>query len=151
MASTTTPGTSKELQRLVDDGWRVFRESVRHIGRARIGETTSAGWTYKDLVAHVAAWEERTARQLAAFRETGAHERLPGGDADAFNARVVESHRLVGAEAILDELDTSHRLLLHELMWLTDSQVHAHEWVVAVVVGATYGHYEEHAKELGLE
>ena len=147
--NTTIPATS-DLQRLVDDGWRVFRESVRHIGRARMGETTSAGWTYKDLIAHVAAWEERTARQLTAFGETGAHERLPGGDADAFNARVVESHRLVGPEAILDELDTSHRLLLHELMRLTDAQVHAHEWVAAVVVGATYGHYAEHAKELGL-
>ena len=149
MANTTTPGTS-ELQRLVDDGWRVFRDSVRHIGRARMGDTISGGWTYKDLVAHVAAWEERTARQLKAFREAGAHERLPGGDADAFNARVVESHRLVGPEAILDELDTSHRLLLHELRQVTDGQLQVHEWVGAVVVGATSGHYEEHANELGL-
>lgn len=145
--STTIPGTS-ELVRLVDDGWRAFRASVRHIGRARMTETTSVGWTYKDLVAHVAAWEERTARQLKAFRETGVHERLPDGDADAFNARVVESHRLVGPEAILDELDTSHRLLLHELAQLTDAQVHAADWVVAVVTGATSGHYAEHTTEL---
>ena len=146
--STTTPVTS-ELERLVDDGWRAFRASVRHIGRAGMTKTTSVGWTYKDLVAHVAAWEERTARQLKAFRETGAHERLSDGDVDAFNARVVESHRLVGPEAILDELDTSHRLLVHELAQLTEAQVHADDdWVRTVVAGDTYEHYAEHAAEL---
>jgi hypothetical protein len=48
-------------------------------------------------------------------------------DADDFNARVMASHRLVGAEALLDD------------------------WVIAIVAGNTFGHYEEHAKEVGLE
>ena len=62
------------------------------------------------------------------------------------------SHRLVGAEALLDELDTAFRSLRSELAKLNDAQIHAKgDWVIAIVAGNTYGHYAEHARELGLE
>lgn len=161
MASTTTPGTSKELLARVDDAWRPFREAVRGVGRARMNEPTGSGWTFRDLLAHLAGWHDLTARRLRAFRTTGA---FPGpgdeaglgipafADADDFNARLVSSHRLVGAEALVDELDTTFRAVRSELTQLTDDQVRANDgWVSSVVGGNTYGHYEEHAKELGLE
>jgi Mycothiol maleylpyruvate isomerase N-terminal domain len=161
MASTTTPATSSELLARVDDAWRPFREAVRGVGRARMNEPTGAGWTYRDLLAHVAASHDLTTRRLRKFRETGT---FPGPgdevslglpafrDADDFNARVIASHRLVGAEALVDELDTAFRLLRSELVTLNDEQIHANtDWVIAIVTGNTYGHYDEHAKELGLE
>src|SRR3979411_2974042 len=107
MASTTTPGTSKELLARVDDAWRPVREAVPGVGGPRISEPTGTGWTYRDLLAHVAAWHDLTIRRLRRFRETGT---FPGSgdevslglpafrDADDFNARVIASHRLVGAE-----------------------------------------------------
>lgn len=157
--STTTPGTSKELLRQVEDGWRTFRAAVRGIGRDRMDQPTGAGWAYRDLVAHVAAWEDLTARRLRRFRETGTFPGpgdegalgvAPFDDADAFNARVVASHRLVDAAALLDELDRAHRALRGELEPLTDQQVHANDdWVLAIVAGNSYGHDREHAPELG--
>jgi hypothetical protein len=160
MASTTTPGTSKELLARVDDAWRPFREAVRGIGRARMNEPTGAGWTYRDLLAHVAAWHDLTTRRLRKLRETGTFAG-PGDevslglpafrDADDFNARVMAGHRLVGPEALVDELDTAFRSLRSELAMLTDEQIHAnHDWAIAIVTGNTFGHYKEHAKELGL-
>jgi len=150
--------TAAELLSKVDDAWKPFRESVRHVGRAKMGEPTGSGWTYHDLVAHVAGWQDLTARRLRVLRATGA---LPGpGDeaavgveafssADELNARLVSSHRLVGAEALLDELDTTFRSVRDEIGQLTDAQIHANEdEVVAVIAGNTYGHYEEHAAEL---
>jgi hypothetical protein len=144
----------------VDDAWKLFREAVRRVGRAKMDEQTGAGWTYHDLVAHVAGWHDLTARRLRAFRTTGA---FPGpGDetalgipafagADDFNERLVSSHRLVGAEALVDELDTTFRAVRSELTELTDEQIHANDdWVIGIVAGNTFGHYEEHAKELGL-
>jgi len=101
-----------------------------------MNEPTGSGWTYRDLLAHVAARHDLTTRRLRRFRETGT---FPGPgdevalglpafrDADDFNARVMASHRLVGAEALLDD------------------------WVIAIVTGNTFGQYEEHAKEVGLE
>jgi hypothetical protein len=161
MGNTTTPAISKEqLLDSVDLGWRRFREGVRHIGRAKMDEPTGAGWSYHDLIAHIAGWHDLTARRLRAFRTTGA---FPGpGDesalgipafanADEFNARLVSGHRLVGAEALVDELDTTFRALRAELAQLTDEELQAHgAEAVKIVTGNTHGHYEEHAKELGL-
>lgn len=159
MGSTVTPGISELLAR-IDEGWRPFRDAVRGIGRARMDEATPAGWPHRELLAHVAAWEDLTARRLQSYRETG--DRSPAEEArdvDAFNARVIAQHRLVGAEALLDELDTAHRRLVNELSRLTDEQAAAdvHEtpfgpasWVQAIVAGSSYGHYAEHASELGL-
>ncbi|HEX9494605.1 MAG TPA: maleylpyruvate isomerase N-terminal domain-containing protein [Candidatus Limnocylindria bacterium] len=147
-----------ELVAQVDEGWRSFREAVRHIGRAKMDQQTGAGWSYHDLVAHAAGWHDLTARRLRAFRTTGT---LPGPDdaaalglpvfkdADEFNAILVSSHRLVGPEALVDELDTTFRALRAELEQLTDEQVRASDGaIIRVVAGNTYGHYDEHAQEL---
>ncbi len=159
MERTVTRDISKEaLLARMDDGWRPFRDRVRGIGRSRMDERTPAGWTYRDLIAHVAAWEQLTARRLATFRDTG-DQTLPAaaGDVDAFNERVVEAHRLVGAEALTDELDTAHRALVREVTALSDEQVSRDVrdtpwgpagWVVTIVAGNSYGHYEEHEEEL---
>ncbi|MFN2520728.1 MAG: maleylpyruvate isomerase N-terminal domain-containing protein [Candidatus Limnocylindria bacterium] len=146
------PRTREELLARVDDGWRPFRDAVRAIGRARMDEMTAAGWMFRDLLAHCAAWEELTSRRLRALRESGGREQPPPGvDVDVFNAQVADSHRLVGPEALLDELEASHRLLREEIGRLTDEQVVANDsWVVAVVAGNSYGHYLEHAAELGM-
>src|SRR5947208_9918089 len=114
MANTTIPATSKELLARMDADWRRFREAVRDVGRAKMDEPTTGGWTYHDLFAHVAAWHDLTARRLRVYRAEGrfvGYNEGVGGiapfkDADEFNARVVSSHRLVGAEALTDELDT---------------------------------------------
>jgi len=155
---TNEVSTSHELLARVDDGWRSFREGVRHVGRAGMDGQTGAGWTFHDLFAHIAGWHDLTARRLRVFRLTGA---FPGpgdestvgippfADADEFNARLVSSHRLVGAEALIDELDTTFNAVRSELAQLTDAQFHAAaDHVIAVVAGNTYGHYAEHAAEL---
>ncbi len=144
----------------IDEGWRPFRDAVRGLGRARMDEATTAGWTYRDLIAHVAAWEDLTARRLRAFRETG-DQTYPedAEDTDAYNARIADAHRLVGPEALIDELDTAHRRLVSEIAQLSDEQMRhdvrptawgPQSWVVAAVAGNTFGHYREHAAEMGI-
>src|SRR6266702_654453 len=139
MASTTTPGTSKELLAMVDVGWRKFREAVRHVGRAKMEEPTGAGWSFHDLVAHVAGWHDLTARRLRVFRTTGKF--LAAGDEAALG---------IPAFKDTDELNTTYRALRSELAQLTDEQIHANDdWVIKLVAGNSYGHYDEHAGELG--
>ena len=73
-------------------------------------------------------------------------------NADELNARLTSSHWLVGAEALLDELDPTFASLRAELAQVGDDTLRADDGrVIGVVAGNTYGHYEEHAKELGLE
>ena len=165
--STTTPATSKDLLARIERDWRPFREGIGRVA-GRIGEATSAGWTYRDLIAHVAAWEDRTSRRLRIFRESG-RQVGPEGDAalaipdardtDGYNAQVAAAHRDATGAALLRELDDAHRALTSEIAQLNDEQM-AHDpqptswgpqsWVVAITAGNSFGHYREHAPELGV-
>ena len=151
--------TARDLLAKVDESWTPFREAVRHVGRAKMDEQTGGGWTYHDLFAHVTGWQDLSVRRLRAFRSDGIFPAYNGGvpgiapfaDGDEFNARLISSHRLVGPEALTDELDTTFQSLRRELSGLTDEQVSANDgWVVNVVAGTTFDHFDEHAKELGL-
>lgn len=147
MTQEERPIPKDELLRLVDEGWRGFRGQVRHIGMARLRDKTPTGWTYKDLLAHAAAWEEEATRRLRAVRAGQDVPQLPDIDTDAFNARVVEERRLVGPEAILDELDAAHRTLVDVVRTLSEETILrplVQRWIGA----NTFGHYAEHKDEL---
>jgi len=137
-----------DLVRLIQTNWLPFRLGLLSLGLAALEQTTSTGWTYKDLAAHAAAWEERTATRLAVFRESG--EGMAGvDDTDPFNAAVVERTRGRDGGDVLRELDEAHRALVAEVEKLTPGQLHANDdWVITVVAGNSYGHYAEHHEEL---
>ena len=67
----------------------------------------------------------------------------------AENDRAVEAHRLVGAEAMLDELDTSARRVREAIGSLTERQV-ADANIFGIAAFYTYLHWEEHLGELGI-
>jgi len=140
--------SSDDLCGVVQTPWLAFRLAIGAIGLPGLEEKTSTGWTYKDLVAHAAAWEDRTATRLRIFRESGANP--PGvDDTDEFNAAVVVRTRGRDARDIVDELDAAHARILGEIQTLSPEQIHASEdWVVAIVAGNTYGHYAEHFDEV---
>jgi hypothetical protein len=129
-----------------DDVWRRFRGALRERGRAGLGERTPAGWTYRDLCAHAAAWMQEAVRELAAsaFTEWNA------ASIQEFNDRAVEAHRLVGPEAMLDELDTSARRMREVIAGLPDERI-LDEKVFDIAAWCTYLHWEDHFAELGIE
>ena len=136
------------MLRRIDEGWRELREGIRHLGRAGMGRRTPTGWTYKDLVGHIAAWEEEAARGLRTLVSGGEVPRFGTDDAvDAFNARAVAERRLVGAEAIIDELEAAHRQLVTVVTGLSD-EVIADERTQRWIDANTFGHYAEHRDEL---
>ena len=146
----TSPVVPKdELLNRIAEGWREFRGQVRHLGIAGMQRRTPSGWTYKDLVAHAAAWEEEAARRIRAYRAGARVESLTVEAVDAFNARAVDERRLVGAEAIVEELEAAHRILVSLVRELRDEEL-ADERVQRWIIGNTYGHYAEHREELAL-
>jgi hypothetical protein len=138
-----------DLVGLVQSSWTPFRLAIGALGLSGLEEKTSTGWTYKDLVAHAAAWEDRTATRLRTFRES-ADKTLTGvDDADEFNAAVVERTRGRDAREVLGELDATHARILEEIAKLTPDEIHANgDKAIAVVAGNTYGHYAEHLDEI---
>jgi hypothetical protein len=138
-----------DLLAIVQTAWTGFRLAIGAIGIPGLEEKTSTGWTYKDLVAHAAAWEDRTASRLQTLRESGSNTHPRVDDTDQFNAAVVEHTRGRDAREVVRELDAAHARILDEIGALTPDQIHANDdWVIAVVAGNTYGHYAEHLDEI---
>jgi hypothetical protein len=139
-----------DLFAVLQTNWIPFRLAIAAIGLPGLEQETSTGWTYKDLAAHAAAWEDRTASRLRTFGESGEAKLDPGvDDPDEFNAAVVERTRGRAAADVLRELDAAHNRIVAEIQKLTPEQIHENDdWVVSIVAGNTYGHYAEHFDEV---
>ncbi|HEX2501607.1 MAG TPA: DinB family protein [Methylomirabilota bacterium] len=89
---------------------------VRRLPRAALLQArTQADWSIRDVLAHVAAWEEEGARRLALIAR-GRGARIVWYDTpaelDAFNARAVAAARRLGTAAVLRRLATARARLL---------------------------------------
>jgi hypothetical protein len=140
------PRTTAEVLKRYDETWRPLREAVRGRGRAGLMENSPSNWSYRDMCAHVANWLQQAAAELASgeFRSWNAET------IQAENDRAVEAHRLVGAEAMLDELDTSHRRLRETIAAIADERMRDPK-VSGVIGFYSYLHWEEHlGQDLGV-
>ena len=140
--------TAKDLAMAVNAGWINFRLALMSLGESGLEATSSVGWSFKSMAAHVAAWEDLTVKRLARLRETGEFT-TSGVETDAFNAETAERAKDRAAREVLVELDAAHARLVAETLKLTPVQIHANDdWVISVVAGNSYGHYGEHHTEL---
>ena len=139
------PRTAADFVGRIEKVWKPFRAAIRERGRAGLGEPTPSGWTYKDLVAHAAGWMEQTVREMQTneFR-TG----WTATTIQEFNERSVRTHDLVGAEAMIDELDTVYRRLVETVRGLGVGDVD--DRIASSMPYYTYLHWEEHFAELGI-
>ena len=132
------PRTTADVLRRYDDAWTRFRGAIRERGRSGLMEATPSGWSYRDMCAHAANWLQQAVIEL----EAGEFRSWNAETIQAENDRAVEAHRLVGPEAMLDELDTSHRRLREALATIPDERMR--EQVSGVIPFYSYLHWEEH-------
>ena len=72
-------------------------------------------------------------------------------DVQKENDRAVVAHKLVGAEAMLDELDASHKRVREAIAKITDERI-TDPAVFSIAGFYTYLHWEEHlAWDLGVD
>jgi hypothetical protein len=135
------PRTTAEVLKRYDEAWTRFRGAIRERGRSGLMDATPSGWSYRDMCAHAANWLQQAAAELDAseFRGWNAHT------IQAENDRAVEAHRLVGPEAMLDELDSSHRRLRESIAKVSDERMR--DKVSNVIPFYSYLHWEEHLGE----
>lgn len=143
------PKDTEELLRWVDTGWRELEaalDGIRDWERPVHGD-----WRLRDVLAHMAAWEARAAQHLRAFLGEGATPET-FEDLDAFNARIVAERAGRSVPDLLRELKSAHQALVQAVSRLSTEQLsHNDHWPVFVTAANTYGHYQEHARELGLD
>jgi hypothetical protein len=140
------PRTTADALGRFDEVWTRFRGAIRDRGRSGLMQPTPSGWTYRDMCAHVANWMQVATNEL----EAGGFGGWNAESIQAENDRAVEAHRLVGPEAMLDELDTSHRRM-REAIAASGGRPTPGLDVLGVIGFYTYLHWEEHlGQDLGV-
>lgn len=136
-----------QLLRRIESRWAAFNQATAGLRDDALQEPGVVGeWSVKDLIAHVAAWEEETLEALPVIMEG---ERPPRyGDVDAFNARLNEANSRLSLDEARRALETSHQRLLSFLAdvperWYATETRFRHRLRLD-----TWGHYPEHTEAI---
>lgn len=163
-AELPEPKTKEELIARIDESRKQLDETVSRMDERTLTEVRDhGGWSVKDHMAHLAAWEQSMVHALQGKpRHEGlgvSEETYNEHDVDKINAEIHAKHKdrpLHEVQAMLhhSQVEMSqqlHRLTEHDLTHKTYSDYLPHEPgepnatpMGAYVNGNTWGHYEEH-------
>jgi hypothetical protein len=155
----TTPITREELLARIDSGWRAIREAVATAKPDQLDRPTSSGWTGKELIAHLAFWEEtvhpmivmfRGQPELAASAWYGGSDLMVAGEwpsADIHNAREAAWARTKSVAEVISRWDAAHTALINIVGTLSAAEV-LDQRFFEIVSESTVEHFAEHLLEL---
>lgn len=154
-----TADTDNDFMTETETAWRRWRVAADRLGSNGLERQTPAGWTAKEMVGHVAFWEEAIEPVITAmFRG----EQLPDGwrfgsgytpeeatewpRSDVHNAREAAWARGQSAAEVLARLDRAHARALEIAATFTDDERGNPRFRDYFAEKA--GHYDEHLAEL---
>jgi len=117
--------------------------AIDGIDAPQLAEPSLDGWSVADHLAHIAAWDEIRASEVA--RISAGYDsawRMSGGQDDAFNEMAHELRRGFSPEQALWELETSHQRLLDAITAASERGLDASLYGEA---GLLTDHHAEHA------
>ncbi|MGQ0521544.1 MAG: DinB family protein [Actinomycetota bacterium] len=141
----------------VDEAWRPMREAAARIRADQFDLVTTSGWTVKEMLAHIAFWDEAVTGVLVGmFRK----EPLPDGwrfgsgflpgegegwpPAEVHNEREAAWARGQDPAGVLARLEQAHGQMVAILATVTDEEAREH----AGYFDGLSSHYTEHLPEL---
>jgi hypothetical protein len=117
---SSEPLSPEEALAILEEGQSEMLNLLEAIPKENLDNPLGSGdWSIKDLVGHIASWEELAVKALREWRE-----RKPltvqgivdvQGGVDSFNAAEVRRHRKASAEEVLERESTIHQELLSEI------------------------------------
>lgn len=144
MSDSNDPTTLRELTERAERSWQGWVEAIEGIPDERLAEPMVGHWSGKDLLGHVAFWEDwgvgESQRLLAEQPETGE-------DMDAVNERQVEESKNAVVAAQKRYRDEAHGRLMAFLRTIPEDSPHLPE-VIETIGSETYGHFDEHAAQV---
>ena len=144
MSHETSRETEVSVVDQVDRAWEALQKTVASLSEHELTEVRDhAGWTVKDHLIHIAAWEQAF---LAGLDGRPRHEALGidpaddrGDDFDAINAAIFARHRDRSLGDVQAAVEASHREVRARLTGPA-----ARRPAPGDVAGNTWEHYREH-------
>ncbi len=149
-----------ELLTKLQDGWRDFSAYLKTLTEAQL--TTphdAAGWTVKDHLIHLVAWEDGVSAILSGQSRTQAmgidKELLYSGDYDKMNAEMQQRDKNKPLPEVLSQLQAAHEWMMAQIQLLADDDLKRSrfDWepeaksegqIINLITGNSCDHYEEH-------
>ena len=155
------PQTTADLLTLIDAGWQTFEQAVNRLSTEQLTQIHDQnGWSVKDHLAHVRAWEqsllallEGRDRNVAIGVDSAANL-----DIEAINALIQQQSQQQPLEEVLLTLRQSHAQVVAAVERLSDADLfkpysayqptvpERSEPVIGWIIGNTYEHYAEHTE-----
>ncbi len=127
--------------------WQALLESFAGLPDDVILQPEVVGyWSIRDVLAHIATWEEESIKMLPLILENKPLPRY--GNIHAFNAREQERKRHLSLEQVKAELEDTHRRLTAFLESVPESSLT--DRFLRRLRLATVKHYQEHAGQIAV-
>jgi hypothetical protein len=164
MSDQDEPRMNKEqLLERIHTSYAALEKMVSRLSDTQLIQPDDAGWTVKDHLAHIAAWELGMAEHLAGGDRFAAmqidHPR--GRPIDEVNDVIYRQNAHLTTAEALDMLSAAHRRFLEVLETLSDDDLYRpyrsflpegergpSDPVMNWIAGNTFGHFEEHTEWL---
>ena len=140
----------ERLFQRINDSWGALQDAIAGLSDDQLLTPGVTGhWSVRDLLAHVATWEEEALHALPIIVEGG---RLPKyssqGGIDAFNARGQEGKRDSSLNQLRQEMAGTHQRLLAYVQRVPESAYAAEgRWLKRLRLDA-YGHWRQHTEQI---
>jgi hypothetical protein len=144
MVDSDSPRTLPELIERTDRQWRAWVDAVEGIPDGRLAEPMVGHWTGKDLLGHVAFWEDWV---IGECQRILAGEPNTEDDLDPLNQSQVAERKDQSVAAQKRYRDEAHDRLMTFLSTIPADTPHFSALVTALE-WETYKHYDEHAAEV---
>lgn len=140
----------------VKDAWNPLREAVNQLGSAGLGKLSVAGWTAKELLSHIAFWDEAAVGAIIGMMR---RQSMPTGwgfgsgyvpqggswpTAEVHNAREAAWARGRLDSEVIERLDRAHAGFVDVLLTVTQEEIDQDDSYFARLGH----HYREHLHEL---
>lgn len=133
------------LDRL-DQEWQALLQTWEGLsGKVLLQPGAVGHWSVRDVMAHIATWDEEAGKALPLILAGKPLPRYMG--IDAFNAREQERKRHLSLEQVREELFATHDRLINFLKTVPESAFSIPRFMKRLRLDAT-GHYREHTTQI---
>ena len=140
----------QQLLKKIEKSWAALKESYDGLTDAQMTEAGVMGkWSVKDILAHVATWEEESLKYLPLIVSGGTPPRYTQyGGINGFNEKMTEQKRGLALSDVLGQLDATHRRLIDYLQSVPEEQITSETRFRHRLRLDSYSHYPEHARAI---